>query len=284
MSAIKFDFKKAKEQARKAMKNPLLEAIILGPQGAGKSFLIGTLGVKTLYLYGTRESHGPKAANVKGDKLIEPMAIDYGIWPGEETARQWDADESWQFLTTVLSDLEYLKTEKFAAIAVDGFKVIEDIVKGTTEWKEKCKSAKGVHNSFRETESSQEMIGRLVGQLKTAQRELGLHILATGIVDVKETDQYGAYVEAAPRLGGYGLAEAINQFFGDVLLVGKMTRAGETKYKLQFLTDLTKVSKDEAGQQKKALNFNPRVTGLEMPPYMDADLKALADLKKEKLK
>lgn len=280
----KFDFKRAKELARKAMKNPLLEAVILGPQGAGKSTLIGTLGVKTLYLYGTRESHGPKAAAVKGEKMVEPLAFDHGIWPGEESARQWTADESWEFLTHVLADHEHLKAEKYQAIAVDGFKVLEDIIKETTEWREKCKTSKGGHNSFRETESSQEMFGKLVALLKTCQRELNTHIIVTGTVDVKDSDQFGAYTEAVPRLGGYGLAESLNQFFADVLLVGKMSKNGEAKYKLQFLTDLTKISKDESGQQKRAMNFNPRVTGVEMPPYFDADLKALAELKKEKMK
>lgn len=283
-TTAKFDFKKAKEQARKAMKSPLLEAIILGPSGSGKSSVLGTFGVKTLYLYGSRESHGPKAASVQGAKLIEPVAFDHGLWPGEDTPRQWTGDESWQFLTAVLSDLVYLKAEGYKAIAIDGFKVMEDIVKETTAWAEKCKSAKGVHNSFKESEASQELMGQIVSLLKTAQRELGVHIGVTAILDVKESDQYGGYVEAAPRLGGFGLAESLVQFFSDVLVVGKMTRAGETRYKFQFMTDLAKVSKDEAGNQKRSLNFNPRLTGTTPPPYMAADLAEVIRFKEEATK
>lgn len=279
-----FDFKKAKEYARRAMKNPLLEAIILGPSGAGKSYTIGTLGCKTLYLYGTRESHGPKAASVKGTANMEPMAFDHGTWGTEKTERQFTGDESWSFLQAILKDHTYIKGEGYKAIALDGMKVLEDLVKSTTEWRQKCSTAKGGHNTFKETEASQEMIGTIISLLKTCQRECGVHIVVTGILDVKESDAFGAVVEASPRLGGYGLAESINQFFGDILVVGKMSKGGESKWKFQFMSDLTRVSKDEAGNQKKAMNFSPRLTGYEPPPFMDANLADVIKFKTENTK
>ncbi len=274
----KFDFKKAIAAAERTMRNPLLEAIILGPQGAGKSYTIGTMGCKTLHLYGTRESHGPKTARVEGKENIVPMCFT------EYEGRALDPDESMEYLKTVLTDHKYLLDEGFEAIALDGMAVLEEMIKGTTEWADKCKTAKGTHNTFKETEASLELMARVINWLKSCQRELGVHILCTGILDVKESDGFGAIVDASPRLGGFGLAEALNQHFGDVLVVGKMTRNGESKWKFQFMTDLTRVAKDEHGAQKKSLNFNPRLSGCKVEPIMDADLKKLAEYKAAQLK
>lgn len=280
-----FNFKQARQLATKALKNPLLELIVLGSQGSGKSYSVGTLGVKTLFLYGTRESHGPKTASVEGGPNVEPMCIDYGVWPGEETERPFTNDESLEFIRAILTDHDYITKEKYQAIAVDGLAVLEAMAKGTAEWKEKCKTTGGKHNTYKETEATQEILGEIISLLKGCQRLCGVHIVVTGVLDVKSTDAFGAIEEAAPRLGGYGLAESLNQHFGDIVVVGKMSRGGETKYKFQFLTDLTKVSKDEHGQQKKAMNFSPRLSGLKIDePLMDASLAKLAKLKAEKMK
>lgn len=275
---MKVDMKKAKAEAAKSMKNPLLELVILGSQGAGKSYTIGTLGVKTLYLYGTRENHGPKTANVKGGDNIVPLCIDF--YDGESLS----ADNSLEYIQAILTDYEELRKEGYKAIAFDGLAVLESIVKETTAWKEKCKTTGGKHNTFKESEASQELIGGVINLLKSCQRELGVHIAVTGILDVKSVDGFGAIEEASPRLGGYGLAESLNQHFGDIVVVGKMTKNGESKHKLQMMSDLTKASKDEHGNIKKAMNFNPRLSGLDVPPIMNADLAELAAYKREKMK
>jgi len=273
----KFDFKRAKAEAQKAMRSPLLQLVILGSQGAGKSYTIGTLGVKTLYLYGTREDHGPKTANVKGAGNIDPVCFD------AVDGKQLTADQSLAALESILNDVEYIKSEGYKAIAVDGLAVLESIVKECTIFREKCKTTSGKHNTFAESGVAQEMIGGVINQLKALQRELGLHIVLTGILDVKSVDGFGAIEEASPRLSSYGLAESLNQMLGDIVVVGKMSKNGETKYKFQMMSDLTKVSKDEHGGVKKAMNFNPRLSGCETPPIMDADLAALAAYKKQKM-
>lgn len=275
-----FNYAKAKESARKLMNNKKLQLVVLGCQGAGKSYCIGTLKARTLYMYGTREGHGPVSASTQGGANITPICMDYGFWGDEKVERKFTADESYKMLEQVLKDHKWMKEEGFEAIAIDGLAVLEGIVKETTAWKEKCRSASGKHNSFRESESSQELIGNILGWLKAAQLELDVHVVVTGILDVKETDQYGAVIEASPRLGGYGLAESLNQHMADIVVLSKMTRDGEQKYKFQFFTDLCKISKTETGEQKKAMNFNPRLTGVaEVPPIMDADLAKLAALK-----
>jgi hypothetical protein len=274
---MKFDMNKAKAEAEKSMTNPLLELVVLGSQGAGKSYAIGTLGVKTLYLYGTKEEHGPKTANVKGAGNIVPICIDH--YNGEALS----ADNSLEYIYTILTDGKYLRDEGYKAIVFDGLSVLETIVKNTTAFRERCKTAGGKHNPYKETEASIEIIGGIINMMKACQRELGCHIVMTGTLDVKSVDGFGAIEEAAPKLAGYGLAEALNSFFGDIVVVGQMTKNGESKYKFQFLSDLTKVSKDENGQQKKVLNFRPRLSGLEVAPVIDADLAALAKLKRDKM-
>ncbi len=273
----KFDFKKAIAASEKTMKNPLLEAIVLGPQGSGKSYSIGTLGVRTLHLYGTRESHGPKTSRVEGGAHIIPLCFT------EYEGRSLSSDESLEFLGSVLTNYSWIKEAGIEAIALDGMAVLEEMIKGTVEWADKCKTAKGGHNTFKETEASLDLMARVINWMKSAQRECGVHIVVTAILDVKETDQYGAIMEATPRLGGYGLAESIVQHWGDVLVIGKMTRNGETKYKFQFMSDLTRTAKDEHGAQKKALNFNPRLSGCEVEPMMDADFAKLIQYKATKM-
>ncbi len=279
-----FNFERAKAAAVKSLKSPYLELIVLAAQGGGKSFCIGTLGVPTLYLYGTRESHGPKAASVRGKDNIIPICIDYGVWKDEKDERPFTADESLEYIRWILSDHELIRKLKVGAIAVDGLVVLENIAKGSTEWREKCKTAAGKHNTFKEAEATQDILGDLINLLKSAQRAIGLHIVVTGILDVKATDAFGAVEEAAPRMSAYGVAESMNQQFGDIAVVSRMTKAGVSKYKFQFMTDLTRVSKDEGGNQKRAMNFQPRLSGLEVDPIMDADLSALAAIKKEKSK
>lgn len=275
-----FDFAKGRADAKKALESTKLELLILGHSGAGKSYTIGTLGVPTLYLYATKESHGPVAASTEGKSNISPLCFNRGIWPGEKMERPFTADESLQYLHAILKDIKYLKAEGFQAIAVDGLGALESVVKESIVWKDKCKTAKGGHNTFKESEASQEVIGDVIDALKYCKQELDIHIIMTGILDVKEKDAHGAVLEATPKMGGYGLAEAMNQHFADIVVTGRMVKNGEAKYKFQFMVDLVKASKDEHGNIKKAMNFSPRLTGCAVPDIMDADLSKLATLKK----
>jgi hypothetical protein len=102
------------------------------------------------------------------------------------------------------------------------------------------------------------------------------------MLDVKDMDGFGGISEAAPRLQGYGVCEAIVANFGDVLVVGRMTKGTDVKWKFQSLMDVKKVSKDENGTIKKILNFAPRLSGATLPAIMDADLSQVIKLKEKK--
>jgi hypothetical protein len=279
MTSPKFDFKKAREAAVKMSKLNKLQVILLGHSGSGKSYALGTLGCRTLYLYGTKEAHGPQSARNEGGDNIVPMCMDYGTWPGEDDKRAFTGDESYEFICSLLSDIDHIKSEKVGAVVIDSLSVLEAIVKDTSKWADKCKTTAGKHNTFKESEASQEMLGAIIDKLKYIQQELDVHVVVTGIIDVKDKDGFGAVVEAVPRLGGYGLCENMIQHFADVVVTGKMTKNGEVKYKFQFMTDLTKAAKDEHGNVKKAMNFSPRLTGCTPPSSMDANLAELAKLK-----
>lgn len=277
-----FDFAKMQVSSTASLKSNKLELLLMGPSGAGKSFTIGTLGVKTLYLYATRETHGPRSAAVKGGNLMVPLCFDYGTWPGEVAPRQFTADESLQLLRAILTNYAYIRANQYEAVSLDGMAALEVLVKESSEWKKKCLTTQGKHNTFKESEASVEMLGSFVSMLKGVQRECDTHIVATSMIDVKDMDGFGGISEAAPKLQGYGVCEAIVANFGDVLVVGRMTKGTDVKWKFQSLMDVKKVSKDENGTIKKILNFAPRLSGASLPPIMDADLSQVIKMKEMK--
>ena len=276
-----FNFATAKASALKSLKSPLLELLLLGPSGAGKSYCTGTTGLKTLFIYFTRETHGAKTAAVTGKDNIIPICVDFGTWGDEKEERAFTADETLATLGSLLTSYNLISTEGFKSVVLDGIAALEVVVKESTLWKKKCQSAKGVHNSFKETEASGEIIGSVINALKAVQRECGVHIIATSILDVKNMDGFGGITEAAPKLQGYGLCESVVANFGDILVVGRMTKGTDVKWKFQSLMDVKKVSKDENGTIKKILNFSPRISGMVLPPIMDADLSLIIKMKEQ---
>lgn len=271
---------KAIARGLSGLKKTPLQAIVLGSSGAGKSSLLGTLGVKTLYLHGTGEDHGPKAASALGGDLILPVCIDQ-----DDNGKALDPDQVFTAIEELCRAEEFIKSNNIEAIVLDGFAVLEHLAKKTTYWKVKCQTSAGKHNTFKESEATLEILTEVVDLLKGAQRDHGVHIAVTCMLDVKAKAADGSILEAAPRLAGYGLAEGLIQQFGDVLVVGKLAKNGVSKYKLQFMTDLSKASKDEHGDLKKAMNFSPRISGVvNLPPLMDADLAQLVKFKVEKIK
>jgi hypothetical protein len=269
-----FDFEAAiKEASREAGQN-FLGAIVLGSSGAGKSRLMGSFGCKTLYLYTTGEDHGPKSAKVAGGPDLVPLCLDFA------NGEQLSADAAYARLLEILGSKDQLKKMGIGAIAVDGATEIETLIRGTTAWERACQTAQGKHNTYAEPATTVSMFRPVISALKDLQRSLQIHFVVSCILDVKELGPNGDILEAAPRLQGYTVAEAVVQQFGDVLVIGRMERNGEVKYKLQFMTEIAKSAKDEAGRMKRSMNFSPRITGAtEIPPFLDADLRKCIELK-----
>lgn len=269
-----FDFEKAIKEAATAANSPLVGAIILGSSGAGKSSLMGTSGLKTLYLYTSGEDHGVKAAKAIDGADIVPVCLDYadGIKLGN--------DDTYARLLAILGSSEALAGQKIGMVAVDGASELEAVIRGTKAWAQACLSASGKHNAFGEPSATVSMFRPILSGLKDLQRKIGCHFAVTCILDVKAMGPNGEIEEASPRLLGYSVAESLVQQFGDVLVVGKMAKEGVVRYKLQTLTDIVKVSKDDKGTLKRSFNFAPRLSGLQnLPAYMNADLKDVIKLK-----
>ena len=69
------DFIKATQAVLEMSSTPVHELITLAPSGGGKSYLAGTTGLKTLYIYGLGEQHGFKSAKLAGGENILPFCL-----------------------------------------------------------------------------------------------------------------------------------------------------------------------------------------------------------------
>lgn len=271
-----FDFDAALKDGQQDLEAQYLSAIVLGMSGSGKSRLLGTLGVKTLYLYYGGEDHGPKSARVADGSNIAPICLDVYDADGK-----LDPDATFARTIETLNNTAKIKQHGFGAVVLDGATELEAVIRACKSWRKACLSTKGEHNAFSEPGATTAMLRAVIGPLKQLQRSCKAHIAITGILDVKGLGENGEITEASPRLQGFSVAETLIQQFADVLVVGRMERDGDVKYKLQFMTDLVKVSKDaKTNAIKKTFNFNPRITGAtDVPPYLDADLKKVIELK-----
>ena len=287
---MKFDFAKAIAATAEEVNNKALGALIMGASGGGKSFITGTLGVKTLYMYTLGEDHGPKAASVQGKDQVVPLCINYDAdgnlltYIDGETP---DYDKIYGNLLNILSSGDALKEAGFEALVLDGVPELESIIRSTNLWKEKCKTNKGAHNSFAEGPAVNELMRPVFNLLKDCQRKHGMHYVVTMTLDVAQVGDDGSIIQASPQLSTYAVAETVARQFGDILVVGRMSKGDSVKHKIQFMSNVTRASKDLNGIIKKAMNFTPRLGAVpveNLPPIMDADLSKVLELKGYKKK
>jgi hypothetical protein len=272
-----FDFDAAIAAAAKDAKSTAVEALLLAPSGGGKSTLMGTFKEKTLYIYSGGENHGVKSAMTYGSAYVTPLCID-----SFDSEGKLDSDQTLANLEDTLTNRKRITDRGFRAIAVDGASELEFLIRSSSAWKKACQTAKGGHNSFEEPKATLSGFRPFITLLKGLQRDLGLHFVLSCPLDVKELGANGDILEASPCLQGYSVADSLCRQFGDILVVGKMTKANIIKHKLQFGTEVTKVAKEENGTIKKMLNYGPRIAGIiNLTPYMDADLSLIVEMKKK---
>jgi energy-coupling factor transporter ATP-binding protein EcfA2 len=272
-----FDFKSAQEQAKKQLNNKALFAMVMGPSGAGKSTCIGTLKGKTLFLYCSGESHGPKTAAAFGGD-VTPVCIDF-----DDTGKELSADEAMTRLADILADAGNIKKAGFANVAIDGASEVEALFLRSRRFVESITTDKGKLNEFKKGESISMLFREVVVALKKA-HAIGINCVMTCRVDVRSRDDDGTINEAAPKLLTFSVAEALTGAFDDVLLVGPVTIGGKFGYAFQFGdAQISRTAKDAAGVVRKYLNFSPRVTGVrEIPAVVKSDLEKILELKNPK--
>jgi hypothetical protein len=268
------DYKKLIAKAKGRMTNNALQLIILGPSGAGKSSLTGTTGLKTLYLYCSGESHGPKAAETYGKGDLDAIMVDDdGRTP----------DDAIKLTMDILGDHKFIKDGGYKAIAIDGASEFEALIRKTQLFKNGCKTDKGGHNNFAEPTVVLNIFREILAKLRSLSEE-GVHYVMTCILDVKAIEDDGSILESQPRLSTYSVAEGIIQCFPDVAVIGKMTNSEvKSAHRIQFGSGISKMSKDAAGRVKKMINFSPRLTGVkELPEHTKASLADIIKLKEAK--
>lgn len=257
--------------------NPLddkLQLLIAGPSGAGKSHLIGSYPGKILYLVAGAENHGISAAR-KSSRNIVATYIDRdktGALTPDAALARFDA----------ATDPEAIRGAGFQLVALDGLTELEKLVRGTTQWKRMCETKGGGHNNFAEGTATQTIMDRCLQRLRNLQFDLGVDIAVTCILDVTETNRKTGEIEAAkPRLMGYSVAEAAIQQFGDIVVIGQMSKPdGSSGRAIQMHTELARQSVDENKEVKKLFGITPRLQGVaQVPPYIKADLGEILKLK-----
>lgn len=280
-----FNIKGAVQAATKDLQNRALAAIILGQSGAGKSALLGTFGCKTLYIYALGESHGPKSAATLGGDNVVPVCINYndaGKLLVQMDGTTPDYDAIYLNLLSILTSAGSIVNEGIEAIGIDGIPEIEAIIRGSEMWREKCRSGKGAHNTFAEGPAVNEMLRPIFNLLSDLRRNNGIHYAVTCTLSVSDMGDNGEVRIASPQLSTYAVAETVVRQFGDIMVVGRMSKGDLVQHRIQFMTNVTRSSKDVHGQIKKAMNFSPRlehVTLDKLPDNMGASLAKVIELK-----
>jgi hypothetical protein len=259
-----------------------LKLVIIGPSGAGKSYAAGTLGVKTLHLATTIESHGPESASLGArdnnhGSTIFPFIIDRE--GGNKTGKPLSSDAALEQLRGIL---KYQAVHKqFEAIILDGLTEVEALVLTSKNLLE----ATG-KNKWAKNDMVPEMLREIYKLLDDCQAA-GIHTITTLAATVAaEASDEGYTVN--PTLSTFGVASRAIQSFPDILVVGKIQNdSGEKPVRKFFFNCLiTKESKDMKGQVSKIASFSPRLTGLstkELPLTSDADLAKLVAGRRKKL-
>lgn len=280
-----FNFSAAIAASQKDLKNDCLNLIILGSSGNGKSYALGTFGVKTLYLYTTKEDHGPKSATASAERLgtenVVPIRLDVS-----DTGEALSADATMERLLSILRDVRGIQEQGFGAVAIDGGTELEEVIKNTSEYKALLAAKYKGQESFAGP-LVLSAFRPIVAALKTLRNDANVHGAMTVILDVLEYDASGAIVAAKPSLAGYGVATGLCQMFGDIVVVGKVKRPDGTEgYPFQMGALVTRTTKDfQTKEVRKTHNFNIRLTGCDMstfPEMMASDLSQLIRCKKAK--
>jgi hypothetical protein len=265
------DFKQMKAAAKSKQESQGMLAVILGSSGSGKSTVCGTTGRPTLVIHTKDESHGPTSASTFNEEVVG-----YCINQDEE-GNELSADDAMERMYALLTAEDL--SDNFGCVVFDSLSSIDLLIKKTSEFFEFCKTDKGKHSAYRETEAVLNQIQKLVTSTDSI-RARGVHVLFTLAAHIKSMEADGTVETVAPVLSSYGCAEGMPRLFPAVLYVAPVVVDGEKKRAFLFNTQVKRESKDLAGRTTKMLNFSPRLAGIpdaEMPEMLPADFVKLQE-------
>ena len=265
------DFKALKAKVKEETAVKPLFLCIIGPSGSGKSTACGTLGVPTLFLYTATERHGAANARAIGGDITD---VDFTVRRSDGSV---DPDASLKNLHEILSSPGLDK--EFGAVVIDSATELQLIHRRSNRFVNYCKTDKGTHNNFKESEADTAYFKDLLEDL-VALNNRGVHVILTCAAVVKSLADDGSVSEASPSLQGFSVAHDLLRNFADILLVSRLVEEDEEgnskpQHKFIFKANLQKVSKDARGQVLKTANFSPRISGLlldKLPETTPADL------------
>lgn len=249
--------------------------VVLGPSGAGKSHFIGTHPGRTLYLYGSGESHGPNSAS-KNNKDLLPIAWDR-IKKGDEIS-DLTPDQILPRIKERL-DPQVIKANGVKCVALDSWTNLALDIKKSTLFKQRCTDAKGNHNAFKETEVLGAMLLDVVKCLQTLVDYHDVDVITTLDLQIQNVGDDGTILESKPSLPTFGVAKALVQTFGDILVLG---RIGEKRTPVfqSFAKAATSSIDRESKVMVKYVEYSPRLTNVnELPETIEASVSAIMKLK-----
>lgn len=272
---MKISFESFKEQSSKIV-NESLFTLIAGIRGAGKSTVLGTLGVHTLVIASILESHAVNSAKLYGGENVTGVLYDLDT----TTNKQLKADKAFENFNAILDFLIASDDilNNYQAICVDSVSALDKTLLETSRILQE-------KNGFEQMKIIEQEHLRIIKKLKELHRK-GLHIVVTMPI-LASFDDDGFYVTAKPEIRGITTTSNIAGNFDDILVVNKINN----EYIFQMDLIIKKVGKEVSGNEKQ-LVFHPRISGLSKEDLVSvageslllpADLSYIFKLKKAKL-
>jgi hypothetical protein len=270
-----FDLAAAIKEGQADLKNNHLGVVILGSSGAGKSRMLGTFGVRTMFLYTSGESHGPASAASGGSEIV-PICLD------RAEGKELSADQAYERLLAILNDEAGLKKLGIKAIAIDGATEIENMIVNTTKWETAVQNGYKGNKSFAGPVTLS-LFRPVINALNRVQKSLGIPYAMSCILDVKSLGDDGGIAEAGPKLRGFDVATGVIQQFADIVVLGQMSNGEKVTPRVQLNAGVSKSTKDfNTKEVRKLMNFFPRLTGANLdgaPSTLKPDLSRLVKIK-----
>lgn len=244
---------------------------VMGPSGAGKSHFIGTHPGKTLFVYGQAEAHGPAAA-IKNNPNVTAIS-----WA--QTKEGPISPELYLKRIKEILDPTSIKAAGFNCVAVDSITNLCLDFKDTPWFKQRCRSAKGDHNPYKETEALIEMTVKILNQLQILSDVHDIDVICTMDLQITSIGVDGTIMESKPGLPTFGAGKALIQYFPDVLVLGRIN--GKPRFQ-NFAKAISKSVDRETSEVVKYLEYNPRLRGAnkQLPETMEPTVAAIMELKK----
>lgn len=238
--------------------------LVLGPSKAGKSYFMGTQPEgNILHLHGSSESHGSISASAPaGDRAISV---------------QWERGD--KLIADIMSILspETLKAEDITCIGLDSLTELFRDIRDTKIFKQKCTTASGKHNNFKESEAMIDIMSKIIHQLRVLYNEHNINVICAMHARVTKVEN-DVISEVKPELPGFGVAEFLVGQFNDILVLNHNKEKGVREFVSHAVGN--RDSKNEDGIVTRYLDFTPCLQNASViPDTIEATIPALLKLK-----